>query len=115
MFPLAFLYVFFGEGGKPVVDFANVSFSTKAFCSPYAHKRPPKICSQGGKEFPNSDLADCSFLASDIKQCQAKGKMITISLGGATAKVGFNSAGQAQDFADTIWNMFLGVSDPRGM
>jgi len=89
--PLAFLYVFFGEGGKPVVDFAN-------------------ICSQGGKEFPNSNLADCSFLASDIKQCQANGKMITISLGGATAKVGFSSAGQAQDFAETVWDMFLGGS-----
>ncbi|KXN83592.1 Chitinase 1, partial [Leucoagaricus sp. SymC.cos] len=91
--PLAFLYVFFGEGGKPVVDFSN-------------------ICSQGGKQFPNSDLVDCSFLASDIHQCQVKGKLVTISLGGATAKVGFSSGGQASDFAQTIWDMFLG-SDTR--
>jgi len=87
--PMAFLYVFFGQGGKPVVDFSN-------------------ICSQGGNQFPNSDLADCSFLASDIKECQSKGKMITISLGGGTAKVGFSSAAQASDFAETIWDMFLG-------
>ncbi|KAF9452542.1 glycoside hydrolase family 18 protein [Macrolepiota fuliginosa MF-IS2] len=87
--PTAFLYVFFGQGGKPVVDFSN-------------------ICSQGGNQFPNSDLADCSFLASDIKECQSKGKLITISLGGATAKVGFSSAAQASDFAETIWDMFLG-------
>lgn len=87
--PMAFLYVFFGEGGKPIVDFSN-------------------ICSQGGAQFPNSDLADCSFLASDIKTCQSKGKLVTISLGGATAKVGFSSAGQANDFAETVWDMFLG-------
>ncbi|EKM83456.1 hypothetical protein AGABI1DRAFT_103656 [Agaricus bisporus var. burnettii JB137-S8] len=87
--PLAFLYVFFGEGGKPVINLAN-------------------ICSPGGKEFANSDLVDCSFMASDIKQCQAKGKKITLSLGGATAKVGFKSKSQAEDFAKDVWDMFLG-------
>ena len=97
-----------------MVDFANVSCNVK-----YLHGDcylkvfiVRKICSQGGRQFPNSDLADCSFLASDIKQCQANGKLITISLGGATAKVGFGSAGQAEDFAETVWNMFLGASDP---
>ncbi|KAF4623693.1 hypothetical protein D9613_001655 [Agrocybe pediades] len=87
--PLAFLYIFFGKGGQPVIDFAN-------------------ICSSGSGNFPGTDLADCSFLASDIQKCQAKGKLITLSLGGATAKVGFDSASQASSFAATIWNMFLG-------
>ncbi|KAF8807244.1 glycoside hydrolase [Phlegmacium glaucopus] len=87
--PLAFLYIFFGKGGQPVVDFAN-------------------ICSQGSNTFPGTDLADCSFLAGDIKQCQAKGKIVTLSLGGATSQVGFNSDSQAAGFAVNIWNMFLG-------
>ncbi|KAF8168275.1 glycoside hydrolase superfamily [Crassisporium funariophilum] len=87
--PLAFLYIFFGQGGQPVIDFAN-------------------ICSTGSGTFPGTDLADCSFLASDIKQCQAKGKIVTLSLGGATSQVGFSSDSQATGFAETIWNMFLG-------
>lgn len=58
--------------------------------------------------FAGSALADCSFLASDIKTCQSKGKIVTISLGGATGQVGFPDAGTANDFAETIWNMFLG-------
>ena len=48
-------------------------------------------------------------MASDIKKCQAKGKLITLSLGGATAQVGFSSDSQASSFAKTIWNMFLGA------
>ncbi|KAF9056653.1 glycoside hydrolase superfamily [Panaeolus papilionaceus] len=91
--PLAFLYVFFGKGGQPVIDFSN-------------------ICSTGGRTFPGTSLADCSFMASDIKKCQARGKIITLSLGGATADVGFSSEGQAVSFAKTIWNMFLGGDGP---
>ncbi|KAF9474306.1 chitinase [Pholiota conissans] len=86
--PLAFLYIFFGKGGMPVLDLAN-------------------ICSQGSNNFPGTDLADCSFMASDIQKCQARGKIVTISLGGGTAKVGFSSDSQAASFAHTIWNMFL--------
>lgn len=47
-------------------------------------------------------------MASDIQKCQANGKLVTISLGGATASVGFGSADQAASFAQTIWDMFLG-------
>lgn len=28
--PMAFLYIFFGEGGQPVIDFANVKISTNS-------------------------------------------------------------------------------------
>jgi chitinase len=87
--PMAFLYIFFGKGGQPVINLAN-------------------ICSEGSGTFPGTDLADCSFLAADIKQCQAKGKIVTLSLGGGSAQVGFNSDSQAAGFATTIWNMFLG-------
>jgi chitinase len=49
-------------------------------------------------------------MADDIKACQAKGKSITISLGGATGGAMFNSDAQAKTFADTVWNTFLGGS-----
>ncbi|KAF5375105.1 hypothetical protein D9758_000069 [Tetrapyrgos nigripes] len=49
-------------------------------------------------------------MASDIKTCQSKGKLVTLSLGGATGSVGFGSDSQAQDFAQTVWDLFFGGS-----
>ncbi|RDX56968.1 glycoside hydrolase [Lentinus brumalis] len=88
--PLAFLYIFRGTGGEPVVDFANT-------------------CNQWDDPvYSGTALANCSFLAQDIKTCQAAGKIVTLSLGGGTGQVGFSSDSQAQSFADQIWNLFLG-------
>ncbi len=58
--------------------------------------------------YSGTALANCSFLAQDIKTCQAAGKIVTLSLGGGTGQVGFSSDSQAQSFADQIWNLFLG-------
>lgn len=55
-------------------------------------------------------MPDCSFLASDIQTCQSKGKIVTLSLGGATGAAGFSSDAQASSFADTLWNLYLGGS-----
>ena len=60
--------------------------------------------------YPGTALANCSFMAEDIKTCQASGKLVTLSLGGATGQIGFSSDAQAKSFADTIWGMFLGGS-----
>ncbi|KAM6497961.1 chitinase [Amanita muscaria] len=90
--PLAFLPTFFDEGGLPSVDFSN-------------------ICSSDTNAFPGTNLANCAYMASDIQQCQAKGKILLLSLGGAVAQVGFSDDSQAEWFADTIWNLFLGIID----
>ena len=60
--------------------------------------------------FPGTSLANCQFLASEIKGCQAKGKAIILSLGGATggAVLGSDAAGEA--FAQKIYDLFLGGS-----
>jgi hypothetical protein len=63
----------------------------------------PQRVNSSHSYFAGSQLLDCSFLASDIKTCQAKGKKVTISLGGAT---GGGMADAA--FADLIWDLFLG-------
>lgn len=86
--PIAFLNVFSSTGGLPQIDLANTCNSTIA---PY---------------FPGSQLLDCSFLAADIQTCQAAGKKVTISLGGA----GGGGSGADAAFADQIWNLFLGGS-----
>ncbi|KAI0342621.1 glycoside hydrolase [Trametopsis cervina] len=91
--PLAFLYIFRGAGGEPVIDFANT-------------------CNQWDDSvFPGTNLANCqSAMSSDIKTCQSKGKLVTLSLGGATGQVGFSSDSQAETFATQVWNLFLGGS-----
>ncbi|KAH9885775.1 glycoside hydrolase superfamily [Cubamyces lactineus] len=89
-FPVAFLNVFFGPGGVPSIDLANICSTTD------------------DPLFPGTDMPDCSFLASDIQFCQSKGKIVTISLGGATGAASFTSDDQASAFGDTIWNTFLG-------
>ncbi|KAJ3555746.1 hypothetical protein NM688_g2403 [Phlebia brevispora] len=62
--------------------------------------------STGG--LPELDLEN--FLQSDIETCQSAGKILTISLGGGGANPSFSSTSQAQQFADTLWNVFLGGS-----
>lgn len=47
-------------------------------------------------------------MGPDIQFCQSKGKIITLSLGGADSSVGFMNASQAEGFADLIWETFLG-------
>ncbi|TBU43180.1 glycoside hydrolase [Dichomitus squalens] len=91
--PLAFLNVFFSTGNLPSLDLSN-------------------ICNVvDDAVFSGTNLPDCSFMAADIQACQAAGKIVTLSLGGATGGAGFSSADEATSFGDTIWNLFLGGSN----
>jgi chitinase len=69
-----------------------------------------KTCNSGNSaEFAGTQLLDCSFLASDIEECQAAGKIVTLSIGGASGgSVGFQSDTQATQYAQVIWDIFLG-------
>ncbi|KAG6908489.1 hypothetical protein DXG01_004423 [Tephrocybe rancida] len=92
--PLAFLNKFFSDGGKPEIDMSGICGASNSF--------------------PGTRLANCQILAEDIKACQAKGKIVTLSLGGGGASTGFSSDSQAEAFADTIWDLLLGgKSDTR--
>ncbi|KAG9011047.1 Chitinase 1 [Tulasnella sp. JGI-2019a] len=91
-FPVAFLNVFFGPGNAPELNLANT-------CS-----------TVNDTVFDGTELINCSFLASDIQTCQKAGKIVTLSIGGATGGGTFSNDDQAQGFADEIWNMFLGGS-----
>ncbi|KAG8680715.1 Chitinase 1 [Ceratobasidium sp. 394] len=92
VFPVAFVNQFFGTGGLPALNLANT-------CNP-----------TDNGTFPGTGLANCASLASSIKSCQAKGKLLTLSLGGAGGAYGFQSDAQGVQFADTVWNLFLGGS-----
>ncbi|KAK7454563.1 Chitinase 2 [Stygiomarasmius scandens] len=92
VFPLAFMNVFFGPGGLPEINLANTCNNVD------------------NAVFSGSSLPNCQFMAADIQACQARGKIITLSLGGATGAASFSSDAQAQSFADLVWNLFLGGS-----
>jgi chitinase len=47
-----------------------------------------------------------------IKACQARGKKVILSLGGAAGSYGFASDAEATRFAGILWQMFLGGSAP---
>ncbi|OWB78738.1 hypothetical protein B5S32_g2938 [[Candida] boidinii] len=51
-------------------------------------------------------LLQCDTIAADIQTCQANGKKVLLSLGGASGAYGFASDSVAEDFAETLWNMF---------
>ncbi|KAM5495377.1 Chitinase 2 [Microsporum canis] len=95
--PLAFLVSIKGPGGVPQINFAN----------------------QGDpcKPFPGTDLLHCPQIGmttradrsirADIKRCQAKGKTILLSIGGATySEGGFRSAEDAVAGANMLWDIF---------
>ena len=50
----------------------------------------------------------------DIKACQAQGKKVLMSLGGAAGSYGFQNENDAVTFANTLWDLFgNGKSDTR--
>lgn len=59
-------------------------------------------------------LSQCDEIAVDIEKCQAAGKTILLSLGGATGDYKLNSDQSAVGFADFLWGAFGPVSDTWG-
>ncbi|KAJ2327242.1 Chitinase 2, partial [Coemansia sp. RSA 2702] len=60
--------------------------------------------------FDNSTLLHCSNIGKAVKKCQKQGKVVLLSLGGASGAYGFADDTQAERYADEIWDMFLGGS-----
>ncbi|KAG9309716.1 glycoside hydrolase family 18 protein [Chiua virens] len=90
--PIAFLTEFYSTGNLPTIDLAN-------------------ICSTANDPvFPGTSLPNCSFLATGIETCQKAGKIVTLSIGGATGGVGFTNNSEGQAYAQVIWDIFLGGS-----
>ncbi|KAJ6566073.1 glycoside hydrolase superfamily, partial [Mycena capillaripes] len=113
--PIAFVNVYFSTGGLPQLDLSNAS-SFIPFYTIFSNFG--QICGTGSA-FPGTNLANCQFLAAEIQACQARGKLVTISLGkrgplsrspgGQTGSV-LSSDAQGVTFANNIWNLFLGGS-----
>ncbi|KAJ1944633.1 Chitinase 2, partial [Linderina macrospora] len=52
-------------------------------------------------------------MAADIKFCQSKGKVVLLSLGGASGAYSFQHDDDGKWFADTVWNKFFKGSDAQ--
>eukprot|EP01133_Synstelium_polycarpum_P006692 gene6692-7782_t len=95
VFILSFADVFFGTDSYNGVQLPEVNLAN--------------LCQTQFADYPAT--MDCPEMGEAIKYCQSKGKIVTLSLGGATGAYGFTSDAQANQFANTIWNMFLGGND----
>ena len=85
---LSFLHIYYGTGGLPEVNFASAC--------------------DDGTVFEGTGLLQCPTIAEDIVTCQNKGKIVLLSMGGASGTYGFSSTTEGTEFADTLWNLFLG-------
>ncbi|KAF9133093.1 Chitinase 1 [Mortierella sp. 14UC] len=86
VFALAFISQI--QNGKPILNLAN-------------------HCDQ---TFPGSPLLNCPKIGQDIKACQANGKAIVLSIGGASGAYSLPDAASGRAFADQVWELFLGGS-----
>ncbi|ORX65808.1 glycoside hydrolase, partial [Linderina pennispora] len=58
--------------------------------------------------FSGSSMLNCTFMASQIKTCQDAGVKILISMGGAAGSYSLSSNSVGEDYAQTVYNTFLG-------
>lgn len=78
---LSFLSHFPGENGVPTLTFHNYEFSSQY-------------------------QSELTGLADQIRQCQAKDKLVLLSLGGEGTGYGFQEDSEGTAFASKLWNMF---------
>ena len=86
---LSFVYDFFTQGGYPSLNFGPACTAPNEVQSAQA-----------------PGLMDCTALAPEITSCQQIGKKVLVSLGGYIANSSFTSDIQAEQFAQTLWNLF---------
>jgi chitinase len=93
---LSFLNNFFSGGGMPTL---NLGPATGA---------PSAAQSAAGA----TGLFSGSSLIPAIQACQSSGKKVMLTLGGAAgySQSAFTDDNQASEFAETLWNLFLGGS-----
>lgn len=107
-------------GGKEgeLIDYCQdgtVNVFAMAFVSQILNGRPIlNLANHCAQTFPGTTLLNCSKVSQDIKACQANGKAIVLSIGGASGAYSLPDAAAGRAFADQIWDLFLGgISETR--
>lgn len=83
----------------------NYSYVIIAFLNKFGNGTTPEINLADHCD-PSSN--DCAMLSTDIKNCQAKGIKVLLSIGGADGEYGLVSTDDAKNVSDYLWNKFLG-------
>ncbi|KAL5056928.1 hypothetical protein RYX36_028532 [Vicia faba] len=83
----------------------NYSYVIIAFLNKFGNGTTPEINLADHCD-PSSN--DCTMLSTDIKNCQAKGIKVLLSIGGADGEYGLVSTEDAKNVSDYLWNKFLG-------
>jgi chitinase len=95
---LAFVTRLIAGGGYPAMNMASNCWA-------------PTAAQQAAGATGLLDCIDDGF-SSKIAQCQQKGKKVFLSLGGSAGDLSMSSDAQAVQAANTLWNLFLGGTDP---
>lgn len=108
--------VYWGQnsfGGEQLLALYCESLEVDVVLMSFMNGYPDLSINLGGQcnEKFDSGLLHCSKIGDDIKSCQANGKKILMSLGGAIGQYGFQSDSQGEDFAEILWNKFGGGHD----
>ncbi|XP_061342002.1 acidic endochitinase-like [Gastrolobium bilobum] len=83
----------------------NYQFVNIGFLSTFGNGQNPQLNLAGHCD-PSSN--GCTGLSSDIKGCQGKGIKVLLSLGGGAGSYSLNSADEATQLANYLWNNYLG-------
>lgn len=93
---VSFLHIFYN--GNPPLPGLNFAYHCEA--APYAG-------------YPY--LLQCPRIGQSIRNCQQAGKIVLLSMGGAVSQGKFENDQQAREYAELLWNMFLGGPNPEGL
>ncbi|ETI27168.1 hypothetical protein G647_09850 [Cladophialophora carrionii CBS 160.54] len=95
---LAFVTHLVSDGGYPAMNMASNCWA-------------PNAAQQAAGA---TGLLDCvgDGFASKIARCQQQGKKVMLSLGGSVGDLSVSSDAQAEQVANTLWDLFLGGTNP---
>ncbi|OCT49595.1 chitinase [Cladophialophora carrionii] len=95
---LAFVTHLVSDGGYPAMNMASNCWA-------------PNAAQQAAGA---AGLLDCvgDGFAGKIARCQKQGKKVMLSLGGSVGDLSMSSDAQAEKVANTLWDLFLGGTDP---
>eukprot|EP01133_Synstelium_polycarpum_P009745 gene9745-11380_t len=92
-----------------IVSFLNTFFTNNVLPGTSIQLPGLNLSNQCWYNFANfPSVMNCPEVGTSTIKCQSKGKIILLALGGAVGSYGFPNAAKATEFANTIWNMFLG-------
>jgi chitinase len=96
----------------PEYDIVILSFATKLAHTRNQQPFVPETNFANHCEIPydtaNPFLLKCDEMAAGIRTCQAAGKRVLISIGGATGSAGFVDDSDGQMAAQSVWDVLLG-------